>query len=242
MVRLWAMRGATVSSFAVLGISIAAGLATQAQAFHGRHRAVVVAVPPAYVAAGYCPPAVAGPNSFNPVGFGFGGYSYGGYPYYGYYGYLPGPYEGFAAPGLGPMYGMTAYNPYAAAQATGLDASAPGAAVGYGPATYCLTPHQYRKYVRRLNRALACGWWCAPLAAPCAYGAMMGTAAFLDGEFADDLDPMNGDAVGFGADTPDATNAERIELPQEEVAVPQAGETESSTPAETSPGPRLDSF
>jgi len=240
MVRLWARRGATQTASAILALAIVIGGAAHAQAFHGRHRTVVV-VPPAYVAAGYCP-APAGPSSFNPVGFGFGGYSYGGYPYYGYYGYLPGPYQGFSAPGLGPMYGMTAYNPYAAAQATGLDAYPPAAAVGYGPATYCLTPHQYRKYMRRMNRALACGWWCAPFAAPCAYGAVLGTAAFMEGEFGDDVDAWDGDAAGFGGIMPTETGAERVELPAAESVQPRLEETEQNTPAESAPGPSLDSF
>ena len=114
----WVRRGLAFAVVVGAGVT----LVTDANAFHRRR--VVVTYGPAVV-----PPIAAGPSSFNPDGFGFGGYSYGGYPYYGYYGFMPGPYEGFTecrmlrrAPG--PFYGQVAYNAYAAAGATGLDATA----------------------------------------------------------------------------------------------------------------------
>ena len=134
----------TVRRSLVLALALVVGLifGADAEAFHRRR--VVVTYGPGYVS-----PALAGPSSFNPVGFGFGGYSYGGYPYYGYWGFMPGPYEGFSAygPGAGPFYGQVAYNAYAAAGATGLDATAaasapscPGLRSGIRDVASCVSP------------------------------------------------------------------------------------------------------
>ena len=205
MSRLLTKRSVLRVGLWALSLGLGFVLVTEAQAFHGRRRTVVV------YDAGYCPPAYAGPSSFNPVGFGFGGYSYGGYPYYGYYGFLPGPYAGFSGygPPPGPIYGPASYNAYAAAAATGLDAvGSPQCAVGLPTceAPCGMTPHAYRRYLRRLNRAMArCGWLCAPLAAPCAYGAILGTSAILDGGDAIDArDDVLGDSIDAQLDGPAA--------------------------------------
>ncbi|MES1213156.1 MAG: hypothetical protein ABUL64_01080 [Singulisphaera sp.] len=201
------------------------------------HRRVVVTYAPA-AAAGYVSPACAGPSSFNPVGFGFGGYSYGGYPYYGYYGFLPGPYEGFVAPGAGPFYGQVAYNAYAAAGATGLDATVAAQCAitpaGYVPASY-MSPHAYRRYMRHVNRALMhCGYWCAPLPAVCAYGALLGTSAMFGEEGA--LVEEYGYA---GIEAPFGSNANVIV--GESVMPPVAeGLPAEAVPAEESPRPALE--
>lgn len=221
----------------VAGTAVA--LVADANAFHRRR--VIVTYGPAVV-----PPVAVGPNSLNPVGFGFGGYSYGGYPYYGYYGFLPGPYEGFApyAPaGAGPFYGQVAYSAYGAAAATGLDATAAGQAAimppGYGCDPTCLmSPHAYRRYVRRLNRALfRSGYWCGPLGAPGAYGAMLGVSAFMDDGL--DEEPIE----GLGGEELDPTlGIEQSDVDGEQVAPPLPREAVPSqtTPTDDAPRPALE--
>jgi hypothetical protein len=226
----------------MLALVVGLGLVFVSEASAIHRRRVVVTYGPGYVS-----PAFAGPSSFNPVGFGFGGYSYGGYPYYGYYGYLPGPYEGFSgyAPGGGPFYGQVAYNAYAAAQATGLDATAAGQSAimppGYDPACF-MTPHAYRRYVRRLNRTLAscCYWgWGCPLVAPCAYGAMLGTSALVDGDGEEFIVGYTGDVTDevIGID-PSATDGEQVAPPTE--AAPLDGTPRNNGPLNDSPRPALE--
>jgi hypothetical protein len=231
----WVRRGLVLA--VVVGASVA--LANEASALHRRR--VVVTYGPAFV-----PPVAAGPSSFNPVGFGFGGYSYGGYPYYGYYGFLPGPYEGYApyAPvGAGPFYGQVAYNAYAAAAATGLDATVAGQAAitppGYVYDPACLmSPHAYRRYLRRLNRALIhSGYWCGPLGAPGAYGVLFGASPMLDGAMdAESIDGLPDDTTDsvIGID-PAATGGEEVAPPSPLEAAPS-----EKAPVDDAPRPALE--
>ncbi len=215
----------TVRRSLILALALVVGLVFGADASAFHRRRVVVTYGPGYVS-----PALAGPSSFNPVGFGFGGYSYGGYPYYGYWGFMPGPYEGFSGygPGAGPFYGQVAYNPYAAVGATGLDATAAAQCAitppGYDPACG-MSPHAYRRYLRRLNRAmLRCGYWGMPLGAPGAYGAMLGASALMDGDAETVMEDAAGDVIGI---EPDASG--------EQVAPPA-----SAAPVDESPRPGLE--
>jgi len=174
-------RRSVVQRMAMCGAAVAVGLAlaAEAQAIHPYRRAVWL------YNAGYYGPAYAGPSSFNPVGFGFGGYSYGGYPYYGYWGYLPGPYAGFSGygPPAGPAYGLAGYGGVAVpgGPVPGV-VCATGYAVAPAACDPCLmTPHAYRRYLRRMYRAMArCCWPCLPVAAPCSYAAILGVEAFVD--------------------------------------------------------------
>jgi hypothetical protein len=152
--------------------------AIEARAIHPR-RAIV-----AYSAAGCGPlgyppayPGYVGPSSWNPEGFGFGGYSYGGYPYYGYWGYMPGPYEGIVAPG--PAYGLVGYGPGACVPPVA-EPCAPVCAAPVAPYTdpCVMTRCAYRRYMRRLCRAMArSAWPCAPMSALGCCAACLDTSA-----------------------------------------------------------------
>lgn len=231
----WVRRGLVFAAVVGAGVT----LASEANALHRRR--VVVTYGPAVV-----PPIAAGPSSFNPVGFGFGGYSYGGYPYYGYYGFLPGPYEGFApyAPvGAGPFYGQVAYNAYAAAAATGLDATAAGQAAitppGYIYDPACgMSPHAYRRYLRRLNRAMIRGGYGYGYGygAPGAYGTLFGASPLLDGELEEEaIDGLTGEAGDTVLGIDPAMDGEQVAPP----APLEAAPTENA-PVDDAPRPALE--
>lgn len=186
--------------------------AADAQAIHPRRWAYG----PAYVGSSF-----AGPGSVNPVGFGFGGYSYGQYPYYGYWGYAPGPYSGWSGYGP-PAAGYVTYDPFAAPVVAPAPGFAPGIAPGcaVAPAAYdpgCMTPHAYRRYLRRMYRAMACcGYPCLPTVAPCGWGAAMGLEALDVGAEAED-EVIGADAANY---PPGEMTVERVSPPAEATPAP----------------------
>ncbi|MBI2826260.1 MAG: hypothetical protein HYX69_16385 [Planctomycetia bacterium] len=200
----WVICG-TLAAF--LGLA----LAEDAKALHRMRRAALAAdanYPPvdpggtmAYAGGGY---------GANPVGFGFGGYNYGGYPLYGYAAYLPAAYAGFNDYGYAPVglglpggygcfsgpadlpYGIGCFGPRPcgwrlrarwACGAGCLAACEPAACAPACPPP-CVRPCAYRRYMRRLCRAMACcGWTCLPAAPACCLGT---TADAWDGDVAVD--------------------------------------------------------
>ena len=193
-------------------LAIALAIVAEAQAIHPYRRAAWL------YDSGYGGPLYPGPSSANPVGFGFGGYSYGEYPHYGYWGYLPGPYAGFSGygPPSGPGLGYAGYRELAAPGGACPDVGCePACQVAPAPcAPACgMTPHAYRRYLRRMYRAMArCGLWCAPVPAPCSYGVMLGAEAIVDGEISGEFDA--------GSEAISEIDAESVVPPAEEHPTP----------------------
>jgi hypothetical protein len=211
------------TAMGALALLIGCAIVVDANAIHPRRRVVVYD-------AGCGLPASVGPGSLNPAGFGFGGYSYGGYPYYGYWGYMPGPYAGFSGygPPAGPAYGMVGYSAYPAAIAP---LGAPGCGAGCPAPAACapicgpalcdpctMTPCAYRRYLRRMYRAMAwCSVPCVP-AAGCSYGALLGADVIGD----DDATGINGETIEF---QPNAPGAESVAPPAQDRPSPSLDRT-----------------